>query len=153
MTALSEYLGKRLLPNPASSEPLNGAVTSPIGFFLVAMLAAAPATAQDSRLRYVGPDEADIRYIFECSELAKMHLLSFDDAADCTRAYMRIKLSFLPGVGFDDFAGLSPEEKAVVNTVGYQRFMEWRLINTAQVDALTTTPLSSSIFAEDRAAR
>jgi hypothetical protein len=62
---------------------------------------------------------------------------------------MRIKLSFLPGVGFDGFVGLSPEEKAVVNTVGYQRFMEWRLLNTAQVDALTTSPLSSSVFAED----
>lgn len=126
------------------------AATGPIAIsLLVAMLAAASATAQDSVRGNAGPDEADLRYFFECSQLAKMQLLNFDEAKSCTRAYMKIKLSFVPGVGLDDFDGLSPQEKAAVNVFGYRHYMEWRLQNAARVDALTTGPLSSSVFAED----
>ena len=64
-----------------------------------------------------------------------MQLLSFDKAKSCTRAYMRIKLSFVPGVGFDDFDALSAQEKAAVNSFGYKRYLEWRLRNAAQVNA------------------
>lgn len=128
----------------------NDAMTAPVVVsFLLAMLAAASASAEDSRLGHTGPDEADLRYFLECSELAKMHLLSFDEAESCSRAYMKIKLSFVPGVGLDDFDGLSPQEKAAINVVGYRRYVEWRLLNAARVDALTTAPLSSSVLAED----
>ncbi|WP_413718523.1 hypothetical protein [Silicimonas sp. MF1-12-2] len=113
------------------------------------MLAAASSAAQDARAEQPEPDEADLKYFFECSELAKMQLLSFDKAKSCTRAYMSIKLSFVPGVGFDDFDALSAQEKAAVNSFGYKRYLEWRLRNAAQVNALAATPRSSSVSAED----
>lgn len=151
--SVSELPKRRRSPAfcPETDLAENGALTAPIvvSFFLLAMLAAASASAEDSRLGHTGPDEADLRYFLECSELAKMHLLSFDEAESCTRAYMKIKLSFVPGVGLDNFDGLSPQEKAAINVVGYRRYMEWRLQNAARVDALTTAPLSAAVFAED----
>lgn len=150
--SVSELPKRRRSPAfcPETDLAENGALTAPIVVsFLLAMLAAASASAEDSRLGHTGPDEADLRCFLECSELAKMRVLSFDEAESCTRAYMKIKLSFVPGVGLDDFDGLSPQEKAAINVLGYRRYMEWRLQNAARVDALTTTPLSSSVFAED----
>jgi hypothetical protein len=77
-----------------------------------------------------------------------LRLLSFDEAATCAGAYMRIKLSFLPGVGLDDFEGLPPQAKAAVNLDAYRRYLEWRLEKPAEVDDLTNAPLSSSTLAE-----
>lgn len=124
--------------------------TRPIAIsFLVAMLAATNAAAQDSRQRNAGPDEADLRLYFECSAVSKTRVLSFNEAQGCTRAYTRIKLSFVTGIGIDEFDALSSQEMAAVNRLGYKRYVEWRRQNAPQVDALSTTPLSSSKFAED----
>ena len=116
---------------------------------LIAMLAPAPALAEDLRPGKTGPDDSDLRYYFECSELARIRPLSVGEAASCSRAYMKIKLFFVPGVGLDDFDGLSPQEKAAVNVFGYRRYMAWRMQEAAQVDALTATPPSCSGFVED----
>lgn len=117
--------------------------------FLVAALAATSATAQSSRQGTAGPEEADLRYFLECSELAKTQVLSFDEAKSCSRACLRIKLSFVPGVGLDDFDGLSPRGKAAVNVVGYRHFVEWQLQHAARGEVLVSRPLSSSVIGED----
>ena len=116
---------------------------------LIANLTSTSATAEDTRLRDAGPDESDLRYFLKCSELANTQLLSFDEAKDCSGAFMRIKLFFVPGVGLDDFEGLSAHEKAAVDMVGYRRYVEWHAKNTAVVEALSVAPLSPSDAAKD----
>lgn len=117
-----------------------------VSVLLVAM-AAASASADPSRPGDVRPDEADLRYYFDCSKVAATRLLSFEEATGCARTFMRIKLSFVPGVGLDDFDRLPPREKAAVNLVGYRRYMDWVSENAAEVEALRNAPLSSSAFA------
>ena len=118
--------------------------------FLVAILTGGSATAEDSPSENAaGPDKADLVHFLECSETARMHVLSLEEAANCLRTYMRIKLSFVPGVNLDDFESLSPSERAAVNLVGYRRYMEWRSRNAAAVEALATVPEWSSVLAED----
>lgn len=149
---VSEPPRRRRSPIVCPRTPLAeiGAVTGYIAIsVLLAMLAAVSATAEDSHRGLSGPDEADLRYFFECSELANQRLLSLDEAYVCGRVFMNIKLSFVPDVGLDDFDALSPEERAAVNIVGYRRYMEWRFQNAAMFDALEPSPPFSSVFAED----
>ena len=116
---------------------------------LLVALAATSASADPSRSGDVRPDEADLRYYFDCSKVAATRLLSFEEATGCARTFMRIKLSFVPGVGLDDFDRLPPREKAAVNLVGYRRYMDWVSENSAEVEALRNALLSSSTLAEN----
>lgn len=115
--------------------------------FLLAMLAAPSQAADPAPPGPVGPDDADLRYVFDCSELARMRSLSFDEAAGCTRAFLRIKLSFVPGIDLGAYDRLPPSERAAVNLLGYRRYVEWRREHAAEVEAPRSAPPSSSRFA------
>jgi hypothetical protein len=129
------------------------AIGAATGLFIIAVLlavmTAASASADPSRPRNVGPDEADLRHYFDCSKVATMRLLSLDEATGCARVFMRIKLSFVPGVGLNDFDRLPLQEKAAVNLVGYRRYVEWLSENSGEVEDLRNAPLSSSTLAEN----
>jgi hypothetical protein len=56
--------------------------------------------------------------------VATVRPLSFDEASSCSLVLTSIKLSFVYGVGPDDFDQLPPREKAAVNLVGDKRYME-----------------------------
>ncbi len=114
---------------------------------LLVLLVAANSSADPSRPERVGPDEVDLRRHFDCSKLASTRLLSLDEATACSRAFMRIKLAFVPGVGLDDYDRLPPREKAAVNLVGYRRYLEWRSESSAEFEALMHAPPSSAGFA------
>lgn len=78
-----------------------------------------------------------------------MRLMSFDEAVTCAGVYTRIKLAFLRDVDLDDYEGLPPQVKAAANLEAYRRYLEWRLENPAEIDAMTNAPFSSSTLAEN----
>jgi ubiquitin len=127
-----------------------GAVT---GLLILSALLAAWATpsaaAEPLPLVPTGPDQADLRYYFDCSNEASMRLMSFDEAVTCAGVYTRIKLAFLRDVDLDDYEGLPPQVKAAANLEAYRRYLEWRLENPAEIDAMTNAPFSSSTLAEN----
>ena len=61
-----------------------------------------------------------------CSDAAMQRPLSLGEVDACGAAYLRLKLSFVEGVSYDDFRGLSTAEKARVNREGYAAFQDWR---------------------------
>jgi hypothetical protein len=108
------------------------------------MLSAAAEPIQPST---AGPDDVDLRKYRDCSEVAMKRLLSLDEATACARVFMKIKLSFVPGVGLQAYDRLPPKEKAAVNSSGYMRYMEWRAENAARIEALENELPSTSAFA------
>lgn len=125
-----------------------GAMT---GLFVISslfvVLAAPSAVADPSGPGRIGPDEADLQFYFDCSEVASLRLLSFDEADVCSRVFMRIKLSFVPGVGLNDYDSLPPREKSAVNIVGYKLYLDWLSKNPVEVEFLKNAPLSPAFAA------
>jgi hypothetical protein len=70
---------------------------------------------------------------FACADIAEQRLLSIEEARRCGDLYHAVKLSFVPGVDADDFAGLSLEERIAVNRSGFLAFTEWRHKNPEMV--------------------
>jgi hypothetical protein len=102
------------------------------------MLAAATAAADPISQQAIGPDDADLRVYLECSRIADERLLAFDEAGICSRVFLRIKLSFVPGMTLDAFDQLSPEKKSAVNTLGYLRYLDWKAANATKIKDLKT---------------
>jgi hypothetical protein len=107
------------------------------GGLCLLLLSPQVATAETLRPSPGGPDEADLRLYLECSRIAGVQLLGFDDAVFCSRVFMRIKLSFVPGMTLESFDKLTPQEKTAVNTVGYLRYRDWVKANAAWLETLT----------------
>ena len=143
----SEHLKRRQSSDgcPQTQPAGFGAQTAIVIVTLLLVLLAAASSSADPSLP--GPDEADLRHHFDCSRTATVRLLRLDEATGCARAFMRIKLAFVPGVGLDDYERLPPRQKAAVNLVGYRRYLAWRSENSADLEALRQAPPSSSAFA------
>ncbi len=95
----------------------------------------------------LGPDPADLGLHLQCSEAAERRVLSFDEAAACSQAFLRIKLSFVPDVGIDRFQALPTEERAAINLVAYQRYRAWYHQNPAAIAAIRDAIPSTSTLA------
>ena len=93
------------------------------------------------------PDPADLGLYLECSEAAQRRALGFEEAAACSLAFLRIKLSFVPEVGLDRFQSLPPQEKAAINLVGYRRFKAWFDENPALIEAIRSARPPASTLA------
>jgi hypothetical protein len=102
------------------------------------VLATTTAAADPVSHNAIGPDEADLRVYLECSRSADTSLLAFDEAGICSRVFLRIKLSFVPGMTLDAFDQLSLEEKTAVNTLGYLRYLDWKAANATRLKDLQT---------------
>lgn len=96
-----------------------------------------------------GPSDEGLLLYFACSEVAIHRALSFDEATVCGAAFQRIKLSFVPGVEPSDYGALSPLERAAINRVGYERYLEWSAENAAGVEALRGKARSDLLAASD----
>lgn len=103
---------------------------------LLAMTPAPPAAAQYGHQRGPGPDMDDLAYHIACSEAAKSRIQTSDEAAGCARAFLRVELSFIPGIGLHEFASLPPEQRATVNLAGYRLYLDWIRENARQVESL-----------------
>ncbi len=129
---------RRFHPTPAA------ALRSRLGFnleifsslVLIAMTATVTAAAQHSQHGGPGPNTWDLAYHIACSEVAKTRVQTAEEAAACARAFMRVKLSFVPSVSLADYEALPPEKRAAVNLAGYRQFVVWSRDNAAWVKAL-----------------
>lgn len=119
-----------------------------VAAFLLALgLGALPmpwAAADPHRFETIGPDSADLRFYLVCARLSDERLLSFGEAATCSQVFMRIKLSFLPGVTLEEFQHMPPKTKSAANIEGYLKYRAWLLQNQDRIgrleDALVINP-------------
>ena len=139
---------------PASDRPA-GPAARPVAakvataFILAGLLLLDSAVATAAADRNAGPDAADLRHVSACTKMATTRILSVDEAAGCARAFLRIKLSFLPEIGPDDFDRLPLRERAEVNRLGYLRYLEWCRDNAGKVEGLCNAPLTSPDIARN----
>ena len=103
---------------------------------LLISLGATPAMAEPTGDPGSRPDRDDLRFYVFCSDLAMQRPLAFEEAATCEQAYDRVKLSFVPGVSFEDFKALPTRDRAAVNLVGYKRFRDWYDANSAFIEEI-----------------
>ncbi len=47
----------------------------------------------------------------------------------CSDIYLRLKLSFLPGLGIEEFRALDAETRRHANAAGYAAFLRWQALN------------------------
>lgn len=73
---------------------------------------------------------------FACADLTETQRPTLSEVEHCQAIYDDIKLAFVPGVSPDNYAGLSAEEKAAVNSAGFHAFSEWRERNADTVSHL-----------------
>lgn len=74
----------------------------------------------------VAPDMEVMETYTTCSAEAEHRLLSHSEAQLCLDAYLRLKLSFVPGMDMDRFRRLSIEERWKVNQQGYGAYVAWK---------------------------
>ncbi len=60
-----------------------------------------------------------------CSQAARRSVLSPGEAALCARAFLELKLSFLPGMTLDRYESLAAAERVSANRAGYAAFRDW----------------------------
>jgi hypothetical protein len=109
-------------------------------------LAAMPGAARAQGTDHLGPAASDLRAHVACSVEAERRVLAPDEAAACSTAYMKVKLSFVPGIGLDEFERLPPREKAAVNLLAYDRYLDWSSRRPAEIAALRADALRASAF-------
>lgn len=73
------------------------------------------------------PDGVDLAHFGTCADAASSRMLGQDEAQTCSAAFLRIKLSFVPGLSLESYGRLSPDERAAANRTGYEAFLDWRL--------------------------
>lgn len=100
------------------------------------LLIAAAAHAEPARLGVPQPNIDDLRFYRACNRTAETQLLGFDEAGLCSRAFLRIKLAFVPAVTPEAFDRLPPRQKAEVNTLGYLRYLDWSKANARWLTTL-----------------
>ena len=133
------------MPSSERRPPAVLCLTGPVVVALLGIALASPSAGADhAGAGPTRPDAADLRHHLDCASRARTRLLDLDEASACARAFMRIKLAFVPGIGLDDYDRLPPREKAAVNLAGYRRYVEWRAGNAAGLDALAKAPPSSA---------
>lgn len=87
-----------------------------------ALFAASPGHADDPVL----PDMAVWRIYSDCSAEATRRRLTNDEALACLDAYLRVKLSFLPGMDIERFLKLAPDARWEVNRRAYAAYVAWK---------------------------
>ena len=77
------------------------------------------------------------RQHMQCTSAAVERMLNSDEAAACSRVFLKLKLSFLPGSDISRFETLSPATRAMGNEKGYNAYRAWlhRRIVMAPLDA------------------
>ena len=73
------------------------------------------------------PERGDLESYAECAASAQTHVLDPGTARWCADAYLRIKLSFLPEIGPDQYQALPPHQRARANTADYAAYLDWKL--------------------------
>lgn len=133
---------------PACRSKPSRKLAAGVGLFLA--LLTVPAATADAMPPGTGqPDEADLRLYLDCSRIAEGRLLGFEEAYFCSRVFLKIKLSFVPGMTVEVFDQLSPQEKTAVNSVGYLRYRDWVQANAAWPKTLKSpTPPSTTLSGE-----
>ena len=61
----------------------------------------------------------------DCASQATERLMSPGAASDCADIYLRLKLTFLPGVEAEGFKTFSPETRARINRITYMAYRSW----------------------------
>ena len=61
----------------------------------------------------------------DCASQATERLMSPGAASDCADIYLRLKLTFLPGVDAEGFKTFSPETRARINRITYVAYRSW----------------------------
>ena len=77
------------------------------------------------------------RQHMQCMSAATERMLNSDEAAACSRVFLSLKLSFLPGSDIERFGALSPAARAMGNVKGYNAYRAWlhRRVVMAPLDA------------------
>lgn len=94
------------------------------------------ANAETRALATPAPNATDLQIYAQCSAISLQRALSFDEGAACGRAFMRIKLAFVPDIGLAEFEQLDAGQKAAVNRLGYTRFRTWSETTALKASAL-----------------
>jgi PIN domain nuclease of toxin-antitoxin system len=102
----------------------------------IATASSIPAQAQDITPDREGTEMTGLQAHFQCNEMATVRMLTFDEAIACGHAFLKVKLSFLPGLGLGDYARLPVAERASANRLGYERYLAWSDANPDRVRAL-----------------
>lgn len=76
--------------------------------------------------RVTRPDKEFLAIHQECSQAAEKRLLSMAKAENCSKNYLRLKLSFLPDIGVEEFESLSPIERRKIQNRAYSAFRAWK---------------------------
>ena len=108
---------------------LGGCILSVGAWGLAATVSFAPiktgsVLAKDPHL--VSPDENLLTSYELCSESAEFRVLSRAEAESCSEDYLKLKLSFLPGVELDQFRSLPAAEQWEIQQRAYFALLEWR---------------------------
>jgi len=73
---------------------------------------------------------------FACNAVAETRHISTYEAVACTRVYTEVKLAFVDGMDFEEYASLSPAERFEINKMGYLAYLAWKNDHPAMVDHL-----------------
>jgi len=82
------------------------------------------------------PDMEDLQLYLACNALAESRPLSFGEAAACSIAIQRLKLSFVSNLSLEDYDRLPVEKQADANIRGYRAFRAWLLSDPIEVQKL-----------------
>lgn len=105
------------------------------GLFLAAASSATPALA-DNRGFDTGPNPADLSIFRACERVAETRILDPHEASDCSIVFQRIKLSFVPGIDFEEFVTLSASDRVMINHRGYRSYLAWSQANASLFERL-----------------
>ena len=61
----------------------------------------------------------------QCSDEAGRRAMQRDEVLACSTIYLRLKLSFLDDVSYEDYANLDATERASANRAGYKAYQDW----------------------------
>ncbi|MEM8633005.1 MAG: hypothetical protein AAGF74_17410 [Pseudomonadota bacterium] len=77
------------------------------------------------------PNEQDRKtlhaYHENCMETAKYRFLTHPEWLKCNEAYLKLKLSFVPGIDLDSYQRLPAPARAEANRSGYTGYRVWRM--------------------------
>ena len=82
------------------------------------------------------PDLSDLRTYLTCNAMAEVRPLSFEEAAACSVAFERLKLSFVSNMSLNQFNGLPVAQRADLSVQGYKALRNWLELNSTEVQLL-----------------
>jgi len=68
-----------------------------------------------------------------CSSKAESQILNQSEAIACLQAYLAVKLSFISGVGLENYPIIPQEQRVEINRRAFKAYRKWRVENPSLV--------------------